>query len=127
MAGYTVTIKGVNEVIRSLKAYEGAAQDLKEANSAIGSKVSTAAKATAPFQTGALAGSIRGNRALKKVQIKAGGARVPYAGVIEYGWPARNIEAQPFLRRAAWNNREYVKEQYSANLQAIARKYIGGQ
>ncbi len=126
MAGYTVTIKGVNEVIRSFKQYAGAADDLKDANASIGAKVATTAKATAPFQTGRLSGTIRPNRALKRVQIKAGGAAVPYAGVIEYGWPARQIDAQPYLRRAAWDNREYVKEQYSQNLQAIARKYIGG-
>lgn len=126
MAGYTVTIKGVNEVIRSFKQYAGAADDLKDANAAIGAKVATTAKATAPFLTGRLAGTVRPNRALKRVQIKAGGASVPYAGVIEYGWPEKKIQAQPYLRRAAWENREYVKEQYSNNLQAIARKYIGG-
>lgn len=126
MAGYTVTIKGVNEVIRSLKQYQGAVDDLKDANAAIGQKVSVTARATAPYQTGKLSGTIRPNRAMKKVQIKAGGAAVPYAGVIEYGWPARSIEAQPFLRRAAWENREYAKNEYSKNLQAIARKYIGG-
>ena len=126
MAGYTVTIKGVNEVIRSLKQYQGAVDDLKDANAAIGNKVAVTAKATAPYLSGRLAGTVRANRAMKKVQIKAGGAAVPYAGVIEYGWPARNIEAQPYLRRAAWDNREYAKQQYSVNLQAIARKYIGG-
>ncbi len=126
MAGYTVTIKGVNEVIRSLKQYQGAVDDLKDANAAIGSKVAVSAKATAPYLSGRMAGTVRANRAMKKVQIKAGGAAVPYAGVIEYGWPARQIDAQPYLRRAAWDNREYVKEQYSQNLQAIARKYIGG-
>jgi hypothetical protein len=126
VAGYTVTIKGVNEVIRSLKQYQGAVDDLKDANAAIGNKVAVTAKATAPYLSGRLAGTVRANRAMKKVQIKAGGAAVPYAGVIEYGWPARNIEAQPFLRRAAWDNREYAKQQYSVNLQAIARKYIGG-
>jgi hypothetical protein len=126
VAGYTVTIKGVNEVIRSLKQYQGAVDDLKDANAAIGNKVAVTAKATAPYLSGRLAGTVRANRAMKKVQMKAGGAAVPYAGVIEYGWPARNIEAQPYLRRAAWDNREYAKQQYSVNLQAIARKYIGG-
>lgn len=126
MAGYTVSVKGLREVVRSLNQYEGAIKDLKEANYAIGSKVAQTASATAPYSSGALARSIRANRAKQKVQIKAGGAAVPYAGVQEFGWPARGIEAQPFLRRAAYDNRAYVKEQYSSNLQAIARKYIGG-
>ena len=127
MAQFTVNVKGVNEVVRSLKKYEGAIDDLKNANANIGAKVSSTARATAPTLTGALASSIRPNRASRKVQIKAGGARVPYAGVIEYGWPARGIEAQPFLRRAAWENKDYTKEQYTQNLMDLSRKYIGGR
>ena len=102
MAEFTVAVKGLREVVRSFNQYEGAVQDLKEANYAIGSKVAQTASAIAPQQTG------------------------PYAGVQEYGWAQRNIQAQPFLRRAAWTNREYTRTQYVANLNAIRRKYIGG-
>ena len=126
MAEYTVAVKGLREVVRSFNQYAGAVQDLKEANYAIGSKVAQTASAIAPQQSGALAASIRANKAKQKIQIKAGGAKVPYAGVQEYGWAARNIKPQPFLRRAAWTNREYTRTQYVSNLNAIRRKYIGG-
>lgn len=126
MAGYTVSVKGLREVVRSLNQYEGAVKDLKEANYNIGSKVAQTASAIVAVQTGSLQRSIRANRAKQKVQIKAGGAATPYAGVQEYGWEKRNIQAQPFLRRAAFTNKGYVKEQYASNLQAISRKYIGG-
>lgn len=126
MADYTVSVKGLREVVRSLNQYEGAVKDLKEANNAIGSKVAQTASAIAPQSTGALAASVKANKAKQKIQIRAGGAKVPYAGVQEYGWAARNIQAQPFLRRAAWTNREYTRTQYVANLNAIRRKYIGG-
>ena len=59
MAEYTVSVKGLREVVRSFNQYEGAIKDLKEANYAIGSKVSKTASAIAPNETGALAGSIR--------------------------------------------------------------------
>jgi carbon monoxide dehydrogenase subunit G len=124
MAEFTVSVKGLREVTRSFKQYEGAVDDLKTANAAISSKVAQSAVATTPKLTGRLASTVKGNRAVQRVQIKAGGARVPYAGVIEYGWPARNIEAQPFLRRAAWTNRDYVIQQYSSNLESIKRRYI---
>lgn len=127
MAEFTVSVKGLREVVRSLNQYEGAVQDLKEANNAIGSKVAQTASAIAPQDSGALAASVKANKAKQKIQIRAGGAKVPYAGVQEYGWAARNIKAQPFLRRAAWTERNYVKEQYSLNIQAIGRKYIGGR
>jgi hypothetical protein len=120
----TVKVTGLREVVRSFKQYAGAVDDLKEANAAIGSKVAQTAVATTPFRTGRLASTVKSNRAVQRVQLKAGGARVPYAGVIEYGWPARNIEAQPFLRRAAWTNRDYIVQQYTSNLESIKRKYI---
>lgn len=124
MAQYTVSVKGLREVTRSLNQYAGAVDDLKEANAKIGSKVAQTAIATTPKLTGRLASTVKSNRAQRKVQLKAGGARVPYAGVIEYGYPARGIEAQPFLRRAIWTDRQYVIQQYSANLEALKRKYI---
>ena len=43
MAEYTVAVKGLREVVRSFNQYEGAIKDLKEANYAIGSKVSKTA------------------------------------------------------------------------------------
>lgn len=124
MADFTVSVKGLREVTRSLDQYAGAIDELKEANAKIGSKVAQTAVATTPKLTGALAGTVKYNRAKNSVSLKAGGARVPYAGVIEYGDPNRNREAQPFLRRAAWDNREYVKQQYAANLDGLARRYI---
>jgi hypothetical protein len=121
-----VKVKGLREVTRSLKQYAGATEDLKEANANISSKVSKDAISIAPKSSGTLASTIRGNRAVQKVQLKAGGARVPYAGVIEYGWPARNIEAQPYLRKAAWDNMAFVIQQFDANLEDLKRKYISG-
>jgi hypothetical protein len=124
MAQFTVSVKGLREVTRSLSQYAGATEDLKEANAKIGSKVAQTAIATTPKITGQLASTVKSNRAQRKVQLKAGGARVPYAGVIEYGYPARGIQAQPFLRRAIWTDRNYVIQQYSANLEALKRKYM---
>lgn len=124
MAQYTVSVKGLREVTRSLQQYAGAVDDLKDANAKIGSKVAQTAIATTPKLTGRLASTVKSNRAQRRVQLKAGGARVPYAGVIEYGYPARGIEAQPFLRRAIWTDRQYVVQQYAANLEALKRRYI---
>jgi hypothetical protein len=121
-----VKIKGLREVTRSLKQYAGATDDLKEANANISSKVAKDAITIAPKSSGTLASTIRGNRAVQKVQLKAGGARVPYAGVIEYGWPARGIEGQSYLRKAAYDNIGFVIQQFDANLEDLKRKYISG-
>ena len=36
MAGFTVSVKGLREVVRSFDQYAGAVDDLKEANAKIG-------------------------------------------------------------------------------------------
>jgi hypothetical protein len=124
MASSVIKITGLREVVRSLNQYAGAVDDMKEANSKISSKVAQDAVSIAPKLSGDLARTIKGNRAKERVQIKAGGARVPYAGVIEYGWPARNIEPQSFLVKAAYRNIQFVIEQFDSNLESLKRKYI---
>lgn len=118
-----VQIKGLNEVVRNLKMFGATAEDLKEANAKISSKVAGDAAAIVPVKTGKLQNSIKGNRQQRKASIKAGSAAVPYAGRVEYGYPKVNQQAQPFLRRAAWTNQWFIIEQYEDNLNEIIRKY----
>jgi hypothetical protein len=118
-----VRINGLNEVTRNLKLFGATAEDLKEANSIISGKVAADAAAAAPKKTGRLSDSVRGNRQQRKASVIAGGSSVRYAGVIEYGYPKRNIKAQPFIRRAGWQNQSFIIEQYEKNINSIIRKY----
>lgn len=101
MSASTVRVVGRKKLARELKQLQGDTADLKAANSAVAALVASAASARAPRRTGRLASSVRGNRAAGKATVAAGGARLPYAGPIHYGWPARGIEAQPFVTDAA--------------------------
>lgn len=121
--GLTVRVEGLNECVRSLKKLGDDLGDLKEANNTLGREIASRASAVAPKRSGRLAASIKTNKAAKKVQIKAGGTRAAYAGVIEYGWPARNIRPQPFLRKAAFENRNYIVEEYEKNIKQVIKKY----
>lgn len=47
---------------------------------------------------------------------------VPYAGPIHFGWPARNIEAQPFLWEAADDESDRVVSVYEDEVSKIVRK-----
>lgn len=118
-----VGVRGLSEVTRLLRRLGDDMEDLKDANARLSGDIAQRASAIAPRLTGALASSIRGNRAQKKLQIKAGNARVPYAGVIEFGWPSRRIEAQPYLRRAAFREKDLIKQRYEDNIEQIIRKY----
>lgn len=75
--------------------------DMKAANAKAAATIAAASRARAPSRTGRLAGSVRGNKAVGRAVVMAGGARLPYGGPIHWGWPARGIGAQPFISDAA--------------------------
>jgi hypothetical protein len=95
-----VRITGLREKVRDLQALGVEVADLKGAFGAIAAEGATEAKGFVPVLTGTLSASIRGNKAKNKAVVTAGRARVPYAGAINYGWPARNIPGDGFMQDA---------------------------
>lgn len=80
-----VQVKGLRETIRSLERFGVQVADLKAAFRKVGNLVVDEAKPRTNPLTGKLAGSIRASNTKNKAVIRAGGARIPYAGVIHYG------------------------------------------
>jgi phage gpG-like protein len=123
MAEANISIQGVKEVTDSL---DKLARDLKsniELNKELSTTLSQKASAMAPVLTGALASSVKGNPSAEKAQILAGSEAVPYAGVQEYGWPQRNIKAQPYLNPAVYDNMGYIIEKYNDSIQKAIKQY----
>lgn len=127
MAGSSVTVRveGVRQLRRDLRRFAGDADDLKTANAAAAATVASAAASDAPRRTGRLASSVRGNRAVGRATVAAGGAAVPYAGPIHYGWPARGIEGNPFVTDAAQRTEGVWLPAYQTDLQRAADKVAG--
>lgn len=96
-----VRVEGLRELRRGLRQLGEDTADLKEANAAAAAIVASAAAARAPRRTGRLAATVKGNRAVGRATVRGGGARVPYAGPVHWGWPARHIDGQPFVVDAA--------------------------
>src|SRR5215207_1415950 len=92
-----VRLEGIDDLRRALKRAGASLADLKDANERAGRLVATEASDLAPRRTGRLVQSIRPARQVAKAVVRAGGVGVPYAGPIHFGWPAHNIEPQPFL------------------------------
>lgn len=96
-----VKVTGLRELVRDLEKVGVEVADLKEAFGAIATRASNLASSFAPRRTGKLAASIKASKAKNYAAVSAGSARLaPYAGPVHYGWPARNIPANPFLTRA---------------------------
>jgi hypothetical protein len=100
-AAGAIRVDGLRRLRRDLKAAGESTEDLKEANAAVAALVATAAAVRAPQRTGRLASSGRGNRAVGRATVTFGGAAVPYAGPVHWGWPAHGIEPHTFIPDAA--------------------------
>ena len=118
-----ITVEGIKQVTDSLKKLNKDLESNIELNKELSTTLSQKASAMAPVLTGALASSVKGNPSAEKAQILAGSAAVPYAGVIEYGWPLRNIEAQPYLNPAVNDNMGYIIEKYNDSIQKAIKQY----
>lgn len=116
-----VRVEGLGRTIRQMSKAGADAEDLKSLMHTIGSLVINAANP--PRQSGALANTLRPGRGKTKAVVRAGGARTPYAGVIHYGWPARNIAPQPFLTDALNSKRTDVFRELDKNLNTILKKH----
>jgi|SRR6478752_1125527 len=118
MASPGVHVEGLRETIRSLERFGVAATDLKAAFKRIGSIVAHEAVAMTPTLTGRLAASIRASNTKNKSQVRAGSARVPYAGVIHYGG-YNNITGVPFLTMAVQNKQQEAVRQMETDLNRL--------
>lgn len=123
MAETAVRIVGLGETIRRLERLGVEAADLKEAFGEISREVVTEATARVPYVTGRLSGSIRAGNTKNKSVVRAGRASIPYAGVINYGWPARGIPATEFLTGPANEDPEGKVRRIEQNLNRLVRKY----
>lgn len=115
-----VRIEGLNKVIRSMSKAGADAQDMKDLMHEIGMLVVSAAHP--PALSGTLAGTIRAGRGKTKAVVRMGGARAPYAGVIEYGWAARNISKAGTLEAALTSQQGAAVAKLDDGIGAILRK-----
>jgi hypothetical protein len=97
----SVTIQGTTELTHALRLAGADVLDMRETFQELAREAAHLAASLAPQRTGALAASIRpaathqGN--LGRVTI--GSPRVPYARVINYGWPEHGIKAANFIAK----------------------------
>src|SRR5699024_2877613 len=138
MAKFGVTVQGGARLRSSMKKAGMDVKQLTAINKQAASTVSAAARATAPVgkpsrkrgrgrpkSGGALKASIRPGATTKAGVIRAGGARVPYANVQHWGWPARNIRPKYFISDAAIRTAEVWVKQYEKHMNDVIRKVKG--
>jgi hypothetical protein len=98
-------------------------KQLKKANKeAIEKALVPAVRAGAPKRSGRLAGSVRALATAQKAQLAVGSnVKVPYAGPINFGWPARNIASQEFIYAGINKSDSKTLEIYVEELDKVAK------
>lgn len=118
-----VQVDGLKELRKSLRQAGEDMTDLKQANREAAGTVESATQP--PRRSGTLAGTLRSTGTVTAGIIRAGKKSVPYAGPIHWGWPARNIEPQPFLVDAAQATEPQWAAAYEAHIDRILNNIKG--
>lgn len=108
-----------------MKAAGADLADLGAVHATIARYVAMRAAAMAPHRSGRLAGNVRGGKGKTAAIVRAGGARVPYAGPIHWGWPRRHITANPFMVDAAHITEPTWTKWYLARVEQIVSTIHG--
>ena len=123
MAGRQVSVEGARELRKALKTVgDEAKAGLKDVNLEVAEIVARAAVTKVPSRSGALRETVRAAGAQTRASVKAGFKKVPYAGVIHFGWPARGILPRPFLYDALDARRDEVMDAYTDGMADLIKK-----
>lgn len=106
MAYQGVKLEGMRNLRRTMRAAGDDLGELKEINAQAAGIAADRAKGWAPVVSGRLSASVRSSGTKTAGIVRAGNNRktasgVPYAAPIHWGWPSRNIKANPFLSYSA--------------------------
>lgn len=94
-----VRVEGLSSLVRNLQRLGVEVGDLREAFGRIAEEVKPDYQAVTPVRSGRLRGDYRASKAKGKANLYVGRASIPYAGAINYGWPARNIAPANFIAK----------------------------
>jgi hypothetical protein len=98
-------------------------KDLREIHLAAAKIVEEVARERVPVRTGRLRRTIKASATRTRGVVSAGrNGIVPYAGPIHFGWPARNIEPQPFIYDALDARKDQIVRQYEERVGQLVER-----
>lgn len=125
MARPGLQVEGGRQLRRSLKQAGLDVQDLKDAHREAAELVKREADPNGPRRSGRLVASTRAAGTQAAAIVRVGTARVPYAGPIHWGWPARHIAANPWVATAAETTEPAWSQTYLDALETIIHAIEG--
>ena len=126
-----VEVIGLNRLRKSMRAAGMEMGQLKALNREAAAAVAPTAKAMTPIGPGVrghIQSSVRVGATQSAGVLRAGtgrAGRFPYGGPLHWGWPARNIKAQPWLMQAAQANEGRWTDIYQKGVEGILDQING--
>lgn len=117
-----IQVTGAVELRRALGRMGADLKDMSKVNREAADIVASEARQRAPVRSGDLRRSVRGGATKTRGTVSAGKRGIPYAGVIHFGWPAHNIEPQPFIYDAVDEKRDDVVNLYRRRVDDLVRR-----
>lgn len=119
MGDFTLRLntKGLRQAASAFRRAGVDMQQLKGAYKEMAGVVKQDVAGVIPVRSGKLKSSLRASSTQKSGVVRAGRASIPYAGVINYGWPGHNIEAQHFMERGLELSEAEVVRLYAEAIQ----------
>jgi hypothetical protein len=105
---------------RGLRRMDDRIADLSVPDAELGDMVLAEARRAAPRRSGELVASLELVPAHPGVMV---GTDLVYAAPIHYGWPARNIEAQPFMDDSLATIGDDIVQPYAAHVDKYVRQF----
>lgn len=96
MTARALYIVGQKRFVQTMRRAGADLDELKSVNRQAAQIALPAVTGRTPVRTGRLRGSVRVGATRRAGVIRAGRKSVPYAGVINYGWPKRHITGRMF-------------------------------
>lgn len=114
-----VAVEGARQFRAALRRADGDLADLKQTNADVAAIAARQGRIDAPHRSGALASTVRSSGTATQAIVRVGTSRVPYAGPIHYGWPARHISPHPFIIEGAEQSQPAWLSLYMAAIERI--------
>ena len=122
--GGQLEIDGLRDVQKAMRNFsDDSRNDMKETHRRAGQIVVDGAARLVPVRSGALLASLKSAPTQRQGRVRVGSAAVPYAGPIHFGWPARNIQPNPFIYEVLDGRRQEVYALYAERISQLIVKY----
>lgn len=124
-------VAGDRQFRRQLRKLDNEVEDLKDFHTDLAELVMKQALIRVPVKSGTLRDTIRASGTKSKAVVRAGFAKVPYAGPVHFGWATRPapfmgwrggpIRPNPFLYDALDERRDEVIKAYEEKIEHLTK------